>query len=182
MARSSSSALTATIAQAAQTFQQTIQQAAAAEVQRLMGGVVAAPGIQGAVAPVPRAQRSTNASTGNARQTPEEVAALKTEIVQKLQGAGQHVSSPQLFELVGGNYTRSQFDYALNALKRDGAVQQIGERRAAVYTMPAPKAASRKKAPAAKAKPTAKTGRKNAKALAPQGAGNPLHAEAAATA
>lgn len=67
------------------------------------------------------------------RSTPDEVNVLKGKIIKLLKDSGEEISAKDVEKKLSAPH--GPFNYALNQLKKKGAVKQIGERRFARYSI-----------------------------------------------
>jgi len=111
-----------------------------------------------APASAPASKKATAARRGP-KSSPEEVEALGEKILDLLKKEGETMASSDMRKRL--HVHEGQFTYALNKLKEDGRVEQVGERRMARYGLGTPKGAKAKA-------PRKKPGRKP-KAEAPAG-------------
>lgn len=94
-----------------------------------------------APAPAPASKKAPSARRGP-KSSPEEVEALGEKILDLLKKEGETMASSDMRKRL--HVHEGQFTYALNKLKEDGRVEQVGERRMARYGIGTPKGAKAK--------------------------------------
>lgn len=103
-----------------------------------------------ATAKAPRAVKASRKGRTLVKSSPEQVEALSLRIIEHIKKSGKRPSAKEIQQ--GLKVASGPFQYALNKLKDDGRVRQVGERRMARYEVASKGAvAATKKAPKARA-------------------------------
>lgn len=109
-----------------------------------------------AKAPSPSKPARAAKGGGAFKSTPDQVNRLSDRILEVLRKSSRNLASKEIMKAAGLRATdEGRFQYALNKLKEDGAVQQHGERRQARYGMGAGSKAKAKPARAPRARAAA---------------------------